>query len=128
MGSSSSKTVTTDRYVREVRQVRTGMSDRDRRLYNFARIKIVEENLDDAQITVGFQDQEAIVLTATYNPSAKVYIGYNIYGHPEMFWQKRGFWRSVKSFFVDCFRSLKGALLDALAIGASAAMKSIGYY
>jgi hypothetical protein len=104
------------------------MSDRDRRLYNFARIKIAEEDLDDVEITVGFQDQDAVILQGVHNPSGKVYIGLNGYGVPTLEWTKRGFWRSVKRFFIGCFSTLKRVLLKALAIGASVAVEAIAWH
>ncbi|XP_060575382.1 uncharacterized protein LOC132732874 [Ruditapes philippinarum] len=125
--SRSSSSISTDSYVREVRHVRKGMSDRDRRLYNYARIKIAEEDLEDVEITVGFEDQDAVVLQGVNNPSGKVYIGLDYNDIPQLVWKKRGFWRSVKRFFIGCFSTLKRVLLSALSIGASEPMKAITF-
>ena len=115
--------------MQQVRQVRNRMSDRDRRLYNFAKIKIAEEDLDDCEITVDFEDQEALVLCAVNNPSGRLYMGYDGGYYPKMVWRRRGLWRNFKRFWVGCFRTLKGALLHGLqfALKAAPAFLSIDY-
>jgi hypothetical protein len=122
--------VCTDTITREVRNVHRAaeMSDRDRRLFNFAKLKIVQEDLEDGEVTVAFQDQDPVTVSAKYNPSAKVWIGCDYYDRPQIVWKKRGFWRTVKRFFIGCFSFLKNALLNALAIGAGVAKKAIGWY
>ena len=115
--------------MQKVRQVRGGMSDRDRRLYNFAKIKIAEEELDDCEITIDFQDQDPIILCEVNNPSGNLYVGYDEGYYPRMVWKKRGFWRNIKRIFVGCFSILKSALLDTLqkALTDGSAMKALSW-
>lgn len=125
--------ISTDSYVREVRDVARNLSTVDRKIYNFARIKIAEEDLDKAEITIGFQHQHSIVFKGVNNPTEKVFIGLNFDGRPELVWRKKSVKRkvcgAVKKFFVWCFNTLKKVLLDILdkllAIGPFLALPAL---
>lgn len=114
MGSNKSKpeppSICTDYYVREVRKVDSELSHRDRKLFNYARMKLAEEDLTDAEITVAFQDRDEVVLRCTNNPPGKVNIELDIFDKPRLVWKKRGFWRAAKRIFFACLPILKFAL------------------
>ena len=101
--------LTIDDYVQEVRKVCNGMSERDRRLSNFAKIKIEEKNLKDCQITVEFQDQEPLLLSRE-KTTGKVFMCFNGENKPQMVWNERGLRRNVQRFFVYTFELLINAL------------------
>lgn len=99
MGSEKSKpkppSICTDYYVRKVD---SKLSHRDRKLFNYARMKLASEDLTDAEITVAFQDRDEVVLRCTNNPPGKVYIGMDFDDEPRLVWQKEVFGEQRKEF------------------------------
>lgn len=121
MGNTSARNLTTDDYIQKVRQVAAGcMSDRDRRLFNFAKIKIAEEDLDNCKVNVGFQDQQSLDLCDAEGTSGEVYIGYDENDDLKLIWQKCDAWRNFKRFLIVSFKILKSVL--------SGAVEAIGWY
>lgn len=122
MGTSSSKAknLTVDDYVQKIREECSVLSERDRRLYNVGKIKIADGDLDGCKIHIGFQDQEPFVLSGVEDTSGEVSIGYNGSDEPQLVWQKRGFWRNFKCFWIGCFKRLKGALSRVVRLAIAA--------
>lgn len=105
---SRSEVINTEILILHNKQIRAKLSDRDRRLFNHAKVAIAQEteSLDDCELFIDFEDQDGLTIQTNSNPSGRIFVGYDGNDSPKYVWERRGFWRAIKNLLIDSFYTL----------------------
>lgn len=128
MGNSSSEVLNTDLLIERIRDIRSSLTVRDRSLLNHAKFALAQETetCNDCELFIDFEDREGLTIQSNRNPSGRIFVGYDENDKPKYVWEKRGFWRAAKKYFVDGLKTLRRAAQAAMGGVVAAISGAVG--